>query len=245
MSRFTRYSSISPTHLYHKRVRRAWISLWLIVPAVLGLFIGIFYLPIDQIFSGWDNTTFSGVPFIPQPQQTAQQGQSKAAKPLKAVPASVKAPAIDLFPIISAPQAIPEQELLADIPAEETLADDEDWSPTPAPPTTPAKKATRVTSPAPKKSAAIVSTPAAYRQAPPPPYPATLRRRKLEGRVGVRIRISAEGTPEHVDISSPSPHREFNDTAHSWIMRRWLFTPATQNGIPIPSVIQTTVIFKL
>lgn len=248
MSRFTRYSSISPTHLYHKRVRRAWLSLWLMVPAVLGLFVGIFHLPIDQIFSGWNNSTFSGVPFIPQPQQPDQHGQVNAAKPLKAVAPSVKAPAIDLFPIISAPQAMPEQHLLADLPEEEKMTDEDDWTPAPAPiakPTKTKQTSTRTAAPAPKKAAAIVSTPAAYRQAPPPPYPANLRRRKLEGRVGVRIRISTEGTPEHVDITSPSPHREFNDTARSWILRRWNFTPATQNGSPVPSVIQTTVIFKL
>lgn len=255
MSRFHRYSHISPTHLYQKQVRRAWLSLWLMLPAILGLFIGIFYLPIDQIFSGWENTTFNGIPFIPQ----QQQEKSKAAKPLKAVAASVKAPVIELFPIVPTPQPMPEQHLLVDIPTEDVFEDEtfeveEDWTPEPTPTPAPAPVAkqskpkqtsTRTAAPAPKKAATIVSTPASYRQAPPPPYPSTLRRRKLEGQVGVRIRISAEGTPEHVDISSPSPHREFNDTARSWILRRWLFTPATQNGTPIPSVIQTTVIFKL
>lgn len=87
--------------------------------------------------------------------------------------------------------------------------------------------------------------PARYRSAPPPPYPTSLRARRISGTVGVLININAEGLPTSVTITSPSGHLEFDDTARRWILQRWKFHPATRSGIPISSQIRTSVRFVL
>lgn len=80
---------------------------------------------------------------------------------------------------------------------------------------------------------------------PRPPYPESLRRRRITGSVGVRISVSAQGTPSAVDITRSSGHAEFDSTTRSWILRHWRFQPATSGGRAIASSVTTTVHFLL
>ncbi len=86
---------------------------------------------------------------------------------------------------------------------------------------------------------------ASYRRAPRPPYPAALRSSRIQGKVGVRIAIDAEGRPTRVDIIAPSGHADFDSTARSWILANWRFNPATRDGDPIPSSVTTRVEFVI
>lgn len=80
---------------------------------------------------------------------------------------------------------------------------------------------------------------------PRPPYPESLRRRRITGSVGVRIAVSAQGLPSAVDITRSSGHAEFDSTTRSWILRHWRFQPATSGGRAIASSVTTTVHFRL
>lgn len=85
--------------------------------------------------------------------------------------------------------------------------------------------------------------PASYRQAPAPPYPPAMRERRLQGVVGVRIHVDEVGCPVQVDITAPSGHQVLDDTARQWILRHWLFTPASRAGQPMASTVRTQVRF--
>ncbi len=105
----------------------------------------------------------------------------------------------------------------------------------------PQKKAAKSSS-----SSGIVSkTLPRYRSAPKPPYPRSLRARQVEGSVRVRIAVSAKGKPTQVSILATSGYREFDSTARSWIISRWSFVPATQNGRAIASSVTTRIHFTL
>lgn len=84
-----------------------------------------------------------------------------------------------------------------------------------------------------------------YREAPKPPYPVSLRLRRSEGSVHVRIFVSAHGVPTAVDILSGSGFEEMDTTAETWIMRHWKFYPETINGQAVASVVSTHIHFKI
>lgn len=86
--------------------------------------------------------------------------------------------------------------------------------------------------------------PASYRSAPPPPYPASLRERRISGSVGLRIRVSATGRPTAAEVISAA-HPDLNSAAIRWVLAHWTFHPATRNGTPIDSTIRTSVRFVL
>lgn len=88
-------------------------------------------------------------------------------------------------------------------------------------------------------------TPPAYRQAPPPPYPAALRAARAKGTVRVRILINGEGTPTAVHITGSSGHPEFDSTASAWILKKWRFSPARKGGSPVAGCVNTRVEFIL
>ncbi|MBR5522901.1 MAG: TonB family protein [Akkermansia sp.] len=88
-------------------------------------------------------------------------------------------------------------------------------------------------------------TPPAYRQAPPPPYPAALRAARAKGTVRVRILINGEGTPTAVHITGSSGHPEFDAAASAWILKKWRFSPARKAGSPVAGCVNTRVEFIL
>lgn len=84
-----------------------------------------------------------------------------------------------------------------------------------------------------------------YREASKPPYPVSLRMRRYEGSVHVRIFVNAQGYPTAVDILTGSGFEEMDTTAERWIMRHWKFYPETINGQAVASVVSTHIHFKL
>ena len=83
-----------------------------------------------------------------------------------------------------------------------------------------------------------------YKEAPIPPYPARMRAAKIEGSVLVRIEVDVEGKPLKVFIKKSSGYEEFDDTAQSWILNRWLFNPAQENGRAVSSIVTTRIYFE-
>lgn len=115
--------------------------------------------------------------------------------------------------------------------------------PRPAARSEPARPSTAATESA--SSAESGVTPASYRSAPPPPYPASLRERRISGSVGLRIRVSATGHPTSAEITASSGHPDLDSAARRWVLAHWTFHPATRNGSPLESTIRTSVRFVL
>ncbi len=94
-------------------------------------------------------------------------------------------------------------------------------------------------------SGLIAKTRPSYRSAPKPPFPASMRSRQAEGTVRVRISVDAKGKPTEVSIVNSSGYHELDSTARHWILSRWSFFPATENGSAIASRVTTQIVFSL
>lgn len=85
---------------------------------------------------------------------------------------------------------------------------------------------------------------AAYLDNPPPPYPAIARRTGEQGRVLLRVLVTASGLAESVDVrtSSGSPRL---DTAAQETVRRWRFVPARQGDHAVAAWVLVPINFTL
>ena len=93
-------------------------------------------------------------------------------------------------------------------------------------------------------SGSPVMTPLAYGSNPPPPYPATARRRGWEGKVLLRVEVSARGDVLHVAVEQSSGYETLDEAARQGAFR-WRFRPAMRDGHPIPGEVRIPVHFKL
>jgi protein TonB len=85
---------------------------------------------------------------------------------------------------------------------------------------------------------------AAYLNNPQVSYPALSKRMREEGRVMLRVFVSAEGRANQVEISESSGSPRL-DRAASSSVARWRFVPARQGERNIASWVLVPVIFKL
>jgi len=110
---------------------------------------------------------------------------------------------------------------------------------TPAPASTPAKAA---------NSESTVITPArfdaAYLNNPKPAYPPLSRRLNEEGRVVLRVQISAEGTATEVTVHTGSGFPRLDNAALEAV-RQWRFIPAKQGGQAVASTVLVPMPFEL
>jgi protein TonB len=93
-------------------------------------------------------------------------------------------------------------------------------------------------------SGSPVATPLAYGSNPPPPYPATARRRGWEGKVLLRVEVSASGSVRDVAVEQSSGFASLDEAAQQAVYR-WRFKPALQNGRPVPGLVRVPIHFKL
>lgn len=110
-----------------------------------------------------------------------------------------------------------------------------------------------VTSPPPAVAAAAPSPPApvtpplfnaAYLNNPPPSYPLMAKRRGEQGRVVLRVHVSAEGHAMHVHVHTTSGH-ELLDNAALEAVRRWRFVPAKQGDATVAAWVLVPMVFSL
>ena len=132
---------------------------------------------------------------------------------------------------------------------EETSAVEIEDEPLPKPSATPRCMAAtaRSSEPSQVSSAGTVDvfTPPAYRIAPVPPYPASMRQSGVEGRVRLRIFLDAQGRPQRVVVVQSSGYAEFDSTAGDWVLRHWSFTPAQRGDKAVASTVVTQVCFVI
>ncbi len=93
-------------------------------------------------------------------------------------------------------------------------------------------------------SGSPVVTPLAYGTNPPPPYPVTARRRGWEGKVLLRVEVSASGNVRNVVIEKSSGYTCLDEAAQQAVYR-WRFKPALQNGRPVPAQVKVPIHFNL
>ncbi len=78
----------------------------------------------------------------------------------------------------------------------------------------------------------------------PPSYPEAARRRGEQGRVTLRVSVSAEGAPREVDVLTTSGH-PILDSAALAAVRHWRFAPATRTGRPVAAIADVPIRFRL
>ena len=84
----------------------------------------------------------------------------------------------------------------------------------------------------------------AYLNNPAPSYPMLSRRMGEQGRVLLRVRVSAAGDPEDVEVSASSGSERL-DRAAIDAVRRWRFVPARLGAETVAGYAFVPVLFKL
>jgi protein TonB len=77
-----------------------------------------------------------------------------------------------------------------------------------------------------------------------PTYPVEARIRHIEGRVLLRVEVSAAGTAASVHIAASSGH-PILDRAALAAVETWRFAPATQSGIAVPAAVNVPIDFRM
>jgi len=83
-----------------------------------------------------------------------------------------------------------------------------------------------------------------YAANPLPDYPRLARQNRWEGTVRLRARISPAGTVEEVGLEQSSGYPLLDRAALAGV-RRWRFSPASRNGVPVPCDVSIPVAFRL
>ena len=65
---------------------------------------------------------------------------------------------------------------------------------------------------------------------PAPPYPASALRRNITGEVTLRVLVDAQGRPASAVIERSSGSKLLDEAALKFVLARWHFIPATQDG---------------
>lgn len=188
---------------------------------------------------------FHGVAFIPQEQhrEDTPAPAHSPHQPAQEMPHPVLNLALQQ-PEFALPELQPLLREEGDAPDETALLETDAASLCPSENTTPAP--TKAMASAPKaKEPAETFTPPAYLDCPQPSYPPLLRQRRVQGVVGVRISVAADGTPTDVEIAAPSGNAALDRHTRSWILHHWRFTPAHRNGHPMAARVDTHINFVL
>ncbi len=85
---------------------------------------------------------------------------------------------------------------------------------------------------------------AAYLNNPKPAYPSIARRLNEEGRVLLRVHVSAQGLPLVVNVQESSGFSRLDEAARKTV-QRWSFVPAKRGSEAIPSWVDVPIQFSL
>lgn len=78
-----------------------------------------------------------------------------------------------------------------------------------------------------------------------PPYPPIARRIGAEGKVTLRLTVTAEGRVSEAEVVTSSGRDDLDQTAQQWIVAHWIYKPALANGTPVASKTLASVTFSL
>ncbi len=245
MRRFTRYSRISPLELCLEDERRALrCALALVALGVAGLFGALISPAPASVVVVGDATDFTGI-CVADSGETARAPQNSlsAPPPVAEVEPMVEFSCAVELPLLPEPEAAwecPELEAVEASLALELPAELGAPHPKVAPHILRGGGSGEKTA---APQAELVA--ASYRSTPHPPYPPSLRSRRAEGRVELRIFVDEEGVPSSVEVVAGSGYAAFDRCAREWVLAHWRFHPARRNGVAVPSVVRTQVAFVL
>lgn len=83
-----------------------------------------------------------------------------------------------------------------------------------------------------------------YLRNPPPAYPALSRRVGEEGRVLLRVLVSAEGAAQEVEVRTSSGHARLDQAAREAV-QRWKFVPARRGERAVAAWVLVPISFRL
>jgi protein TonB len=78
----------------------------------------------------------------------------------------------------------------------------------------------------------------------PPDYPAEAKRRGWQGKLMLRVEVSAAGAALGVTVATSSGHQVLDDAAVAAVAK-WRFVPATRAGEPVAAAAEVPVAFRL
>lgn len=158
------------------------------------------------------------------------------------------------------PQAVPPRVELPSPPRQEKRVQPRLPEPTPAPVlSAPAEAPAAITVPQPSVQPALTPAPAVeaaalsvtaprfdaeYLHNPKPAYPVSSRRRGEEGRVVLRVHVSAEGRAAKVEVQDSSGHERLDESALAAVSR-WRFVPARRGSEPLAAWVRVPIVFSL
>ena len=153
------------------------------------------------------------VPPTPAPRPAVgEKPTPRPAPPPRPIADSTPAPNA---PVVAAAEPAPE-------PSPPAPAAPEAPAAPPAPPAPAAPPAPRIEQP---------SSNAAYLNNPSPGYPSISRRMGEQGKVVLRVLISADGKPEKIEIQKSSGYDRLDRHAQDTV-QRWRFVPGKRGGVP-------------
>jgi protein TonB len=79
---------------------------------------------------------------------------------------------------------------------------------------------------------------------PKPEYPRIARSRGWEGKVLLKVQVSADGVSEQVSVQHSSGHDSLDEAAVAAV-EKWRFIPAKRGGTPVASSVIVPIIFRL
>ena len=85
---------------------------------------------------------------------------------------------------------------------------------------------------------------AAYLHNPRPSYPPLSRRLGEQGKVLLRVRVSADGQPAAVDLEKSSNFERLDEAARQ-VVARWRFVPAKRGDEAIEATVIVPIVFRL
>jgi len=83
-----------------------------------------------------------------------------------------------------------------------------------------------------------------YLHNPPPAYPHLSRRLREQGRVLLRVMVSAEGLPGQIEIRESSGYPRLDQAAQASV-QRWRFVPARQGELAVPAWVLVPISYSI
>ena len=181
-----------------------------------------------------------------QPKEMSIEFAAEAAPPAPSPePAPIEPPpAVEDTEAMAPPKPVPPKARPAKpkpVPVAKPVEPAQPSAPVAAPSAAPAPSPTPA--PAPAKEVAAVSGLASLGN-PAPAYPQLALRRLWEGRVELRISVTAEGRAASVSVSRSSGHELLDDAAVETV-RTWKFLPAKRGDTAVPGTATQVIDFKL
>jgi protein TonB len=173
-------------------------------------------------------------PAPPAPPAVPPKPRPKPVKPKKAPAPPKKAP-----PAVRPPVPAP-----APTPAPAAPADTAAPAPASAPAAAPSSASAGPSAPAQATSFTEANYRANYKSNPKPEYPRLAKSRGWQGKVLLRVEVSADGRSLAVAVQQSSGHKQLDDAAVEAV-RRWTFIPAKRGTTPVASTVTVPIQFKL